>query len=118
MRYLLLIVLLTACGNPPINLKGDNCKWYGVDEQQNAPMGCPVDADGWPIVEILSTEELKSRCGNTRGLFEKRFAWGCVEYADGRYRPVSSTNQQTIYHEQCHCILGQQHFDETWRTRR
>jgi len=105
-RYLL-VLLLVGCGNPPLGLKGENAQWYGVSENQNSPLGCDLDESGMPKVTIVTTKEITKRCGN-EGFFDA-FAWGCIEYIDGKATAIATNNIQTIRHEQAHCLLGSGH---------
>lgn len=98
-----MIVLISGCGNPVIQPDGIGCDWYGVDTDQNSPMGCPVDGDDIPVVELVNKRALKQRCGNDK--YRHAFAWGCVE-RDGI---VAINDSDVIRHEICHCILGAKH---------
>lgn len=110
MPILLVIFLLfsVGCATPPeITKDGGNCEHYGVSESHKIPMGCPIGEDGFPVVTVLTTRELKDHCDNT-GFF-KEWSWGCVEQTDRGWQAVANREHDVQMHEACHCIWGIQH---------
>lgn len=104
-RYMVLFLCLVACSNPPINKDGANCAYYGVSEQQSNPIIGEVDSEGMPVVEIVTTQQLKGLCGN-KGFWDT-WSYGCVDRFTGK--AYAHKNIQTVNHEKCHRLLGPKH---------
>jgi hypothetical protein len=117
MRYLALLLVLTACTTPPQFADGSGCWRYGVAESGNTGRMSPTPALDVPVVS-LGYDDLLTACGVT----DTRTLAGY--YRDGRslavracYDPLSDTiyeynlNWGRYYsdHERCHIRLGRTH---------